>query len=338
MLKEIKKELLNNPELIINLLNIYDFYKVHKQNNEIRCGFAEGHNPTAIRIKLINNDDLFVTDYIRNYRYDLITYIIKSKNVDFKEVIRTVKNQLGVTDFYEMATRKSVFGGFYDRIKNKSADLYVKTYPDTILNEFEDVYNTRFLRDNISFSAQDCFHIGYDMETQRITIPIYNACGEIIGIKARANWEVSEDGLKYYYVRACPMSSTLYGYCQNYQYMTCSDILVFEAEKSVLQCYSYGIRNAVALGSHSLSITQCKLIMELTPKRVIFMLDNGLEKNNTLANVNQLKMFTRMFDTEILWWDWSLAKNLPSKVSPSDMGKETLDNILNTQIRRIEND
>ena len=78
MLKDIKRELLSNPQAIVNILEAYDFYKPRIHNNrEIRCGINEGSNPTGIRIKLINNDNLFVTDYIRGISYDLINYIIK---------------------------------------------------------------------------------------------------------------------------------------------------------------------------------------------------------------------------------------------------------------------
>ena len=75
MLKDIKRELLLNPQAIVNILETYDFYNPRIHNNEIRCGLSEGHNPTAIRIKLINNDNLFVSDYTRGISYDLINYI-----------------------------------------------------------------------------------------------------------------------------------------------------------------------------------------------------------------------------------------------------------------------
>ena len=91
MLKDIKRELLSNPQAIVNILETYDFYNPRIHNNEIRCGLSEGHNPTAIRIKLINNDNLFVSDYTRGISYDLINYIINVKNSEFIEVCRTIK-------------------------------------------------------------------------------------------------------------------------------------------------------------------------------------------------------------------------------------------------------
>ena len=52
--------------------------------------------------------------------------------------------------------------------------------------------------------------------------------------------------------------------------------MIFESEKSVLQCASYGYNNAVALGSNNLSEHQAKLILQLNPEHIIFMLDNNI--------------------------------------------------------------
>lgn len=334
MFKQIKNELLQNPQVIINILNTYDFYNPRIHNNEIRCGLSEGHNPTAIRIKLANNDKLFVTDYTRGVSYDIINYIINVKNISFINVIRTIKSELGITDFYELSAKHSVFGGFYDRIKKRSDDLYVKTYSESILKDYQTAYNKKFLLDNISAESQNKFEIGYDVVSQRITIPIRNEYGDLIGVKGRANWDVKDDEPKYLYLVPCAMSSTLYGYCQNYKHLVGNDIYVYEAEKSVMQCDSYGIHNCVSLGSNSISPKQCKLLMELNPKRIVFMLDKGLDIENTKRNAKTLGVYTRMFDTQIWLWDWTKS-SLPDKSSPSDYGKNILQNIINNEMAEV---
>ena len=334
MLKQIKQELISNPQAIINILQEYDFNKPKLQNNEIRFGYGEGHNSAAIRIKLINNDNLFVTDFVRDIKGDIFSYIIKARKVDFIDVFNSVKTELGIEDCYDFGHKASIFGGFYERISKHNSEIQPKVYAETVLNNFQSCYCTRFLRDRISFEAHDKFDIGYDIETQRITIPIRNVVGEIIGVKGRANWEISDDESKYYYILPCPMSTTLYGYCQNYEHLVQNDILVFEAEKSVLQCYSYGIKNCVSLGSNSLSETQCRLLMELSPKRIILMLDKGLPFDNTFSNANKLQKYLKMSDTTIWWWNWN-GSSLPDKSSPSDYGKETLINIINNELEEI---
>lgn len=334
MLKEIKKELLSTPQHIVDILDTYEFYKVHIKGNEIRCGLAEGHNPTAIRIKIVNNDNLYVSDYTRGLSKDLISYIITVKNTDFASVMSVIKAQLGIDDFYNFNTRRSVFGGFYDRIKNRSSNLYVRTYNKSVLTQFKSVYTTRMTKDNIGFSAQDYFNLGYDVESQRITIPIYNAFGEIIGVKGRTDFD-SDVEPKYLYLIPCAMSTTLYGYSHNYEHLQDNDILVFEAEKSCMQCYTYGIRNCVAVGSNSLSPAQCKLLMGLNPKRIIFMFDKDLPYENTIRNVKMLKNYTRMSDVSVCWWDWSKNTTIGEKQSPSDCGADTLKKILENEIAEV---
>lgn len=336
MFKQLKDELLSNPQSIINVLETYEFYKPKIHNNEIRFGLHENCNPTAIRIKLINNDNLYVKDFVRGLNCDLIQYIIKIRKVEFIDVLKSIKNELNIIDFNNFYSKKSVFGGFYDKIKNRNADFYSRIYNDEILNQYQNIYNTRFLKDNISFNAQDFFKIGYDVESQRITIPVFNSYGEIIGIKGRANWEVEENEVKYLYLIACAVSTTLYGYCHNYEYITNNDILIFEAEKSVLQCYSYGIRNCVAIGCNSLSPQQCKLIMKLNPKRIIFMLDKGLDIENTNINIEKIKSYMRMSDASILYWDWKLDDEFDNKASPSDLGKEKLLYVINNQLKAVD--
>lgn len=337
MLNDIKAELLRQPDSIVNILESFDFYKPRIQHNEIRCGLYEGSNPTAICIRLVNNDKLYVNDFSRNISKDIISYIITVRDSNFIAVLKAIKEELGIDDFESIGSKRSVFGGFYDRIRKQQSDLYVKVYNDSLLNDYIKVYNKRFIDDRIGLQAQDFFEIGYDSESQRITIPIRNAYGELIGIKSRANYEVTEDEPKYLYLVPCAMSTTLYGYCYNYPYLQNNTIYIFESEKAVMQAYSYGIRNCVALGGNSLSSTQSKLLMSLAPKQIIFMLDKGLEFESTERNYERLSAYTRMSDVQVLWWDWTLS-DLPDKSSPTDYGKECFIDIIENQLRPLKED
>lgn len=335
MSNDIKKLLLDNPEYIKELLEYFGFSHISFHNDEIRCGLDEGHNSMSIRIKLKNNDNIFVKDFGRDLCYDIITYIIKTKEVSFIDVIQAIKRIAGITDFYSSDSKKDVFGGFYARIKNKLNTYTSKTYNLNVLNDYEQAYNTRFLKDYIDFETQNHFGLRYDMQSQRIVIPIYDAYGELVGAKGRANWEIQDDEPKYLYLIPCAVSNTLYGYHQNYEYLSNNDILVFEAEKSCMQCYSYGIHNCVALGSSSLSNQQCKLLMELNPKDIIFMYDEGLDMNVIKNNAKKLSAYCKMRDTKIKYWDSTIDKTIPHKASASDLGKDKFLEILKTQIKDV---
>ena len=342
MLKDLKQELVKNPQLIIDVLEKFEYASIRLQNNEIRFAIAEGHNSSAIRIKLKNNDNLYVQDFVRNVlndfgkSCDLISYIIKTKNTDFVTVIKAIKNVLGIDSVYEFTSQKSVFGGFYNRIKHSHTELIAKIHPEGVLNDYLNVYSANFCRDYIDFETQDKFQIGYDIDSQRITIPIRNQYGELIGVKGRATWETNEKESKYLYIIPCPMSTTLFGYCQNYDFLCQADtIYIGESEKFVMQAYSYGYRTCLALGSNSLSATQCKILLELNPKNIVFMLDKGLDPQNTIVNVKKLSLFTRMFDIKIKWWDWRNNTYIPDKASPTDFGKEIFEDIIQNEIIEV---
>jgi len=155
-----------------------------------------------------------------------------------------------------------------------------------------------------------------------------------MGVKARVNHKVNDDEQKYYYLIPCPMSQTLYGYSQNYNYLSEKDVYIFESEKSVMQCHSYGIRNSVALGSSSLSVTQIKMLLELQPKKIVFMHDKGLDFDVIKKNILLLSKFIRMFEVEIGYWDFT-NEDIPNKASLSDLGKERYIYGINNEIKVV---
>lgn len=332
MIEEVKARLAECPEAIIRILESYGFARITHRKHEIRCAFEEGMNPTAIVIKLKNNPACLLKDYEKNVCYDLINYLIKIKKHTFKEVISRIKAELGIDNIYNYRRSKAPFGGIYNRI-GTDGQPEVKIYPESTLDKYLKIPNERFLNDHISLEVQKEFQIGYDAETQRITIPIRSAFSDLIGVKGRANFELGEYEPKYLYLSdSCPASTTLYGYCQNYTNLYEGTVLIGEAEKFVLQCATYGYRNAVALASNSLSTAQAKLLLDLKPKKIIFMLDNNLDLANTKKNIDVLRASCQSQEIEIGIWDWRQNITCDYKASPTDAGKAIFEEILQTEI------
>jgi len=337
MLIELKQMLLDNPESIKNILEHYDYYHINIRSNEIRFARSKDGNRNSICIKLKNNNKLYVCDYARNISKDFFTYIISQRNVNFKNVLNIVKKELNIIDYYSFSYKqKSIFGGFYNKIKKKAQDNQIQVYDNSILSQYKYNGNIRFLKDNISLLTQRNFGIRYDIESQGIVIPIYDVCGHIIGIKTRCNWEVPEDEQKYYYLVPCKISETLYGYYQNYNYLTNNIIYIVESEKSVLQAYSYGLYNFVATGGSFLSPKQCLLLMELSPESIIFLYDEGLDEETINRNINKIRSYSKMFDINIGYWNSKSNIDIEKKCSPTDLGKDKLKEILENQIVFIE--
>ena len=336
MLKEIKKELLDNPEKLKELLEYFNFYNVHIHQSYISFGRAQDTSKKSIVIRLEKNDYLYVTDYARNISKDLFSYISEQRLIDFKDVIGAVRNILGVDDFGLFNESRGIFGGFYEKIRKRS-EYSVRTYDESVLDKYIPLANKRFINDNISIAAQQFFGIRYDVESQGIVIPIHNQIGELIGAKVRCNYEVQDGEMKYYYLIPCQASQTLYGYSQNYSYLTNNIIYIYEAEKSIMQCFSYGIRNCVALGSGSISRKQVRMLLELNPKKIIFMHYVGYDLENILRNINMVKNYSRFSEVELGYWDF-FDRLYDNKVSASDLGKKELLRIMDTEIKMIGDD
>jgi DNA primase len=337
MFEEVKEKLLEQPESIEHILDAFGFDKIRISHKEIRCAFEPGMNPTAVVIRLQDNKHLFVKDYERNLSCDLINYLVKSKDIPFKDVMNIIKQELRLDSIYNYKRKAGLFGGLYDKISRSNSEISLTTYPEEILKQYGNTPSLLWLKDGISLSTQRKWGVGFDIESQRITLPIRTSSSELMGIKGRCNYEPDEYEAKYLYLTpSCPMSQTLFGYSENYSSLYENDVLVVESEKSVLKMDSWGYNNVVALGSNSLSTTQAKLLLSLNPKRVTFLLDKSLPLENTKRNADLLKTFCAMRQLEIRYWNWEDNISLSDKSAPCDDTKEELKYILENEIKSIE--
>lgn len=336
MIAELKKQLLEDPENIRTLLEEFEFEHITLKRNEIRFA-RDNDGGQNIRIRLENNDYLAVSDYVRGTSLDIFSYIIQEKNATFREVLKCTKEILWLDDDWQPPRKQyKLFAGIYDSIINKTPPK-IKTYPDDILKNYAQIGNKLWMGDGISLETQRKFNICFDVESNSIVIPWYNQFGEIIAIKNRING-TPEDGMsKYYYSLGGLVSSSLYGLSENYQYLQNTEILIGESEKQVLQLATKGYRNAVSLGSNSLSEQQAKLLLSLNPTKLIWLLDEGLPKENTLRNAQIVQEYCAMRQVEQYWWNWenSLTVSEGAKMSPGDCSKNDFENILKYELEKL---
>lgn len=334
MLNEIKTKLLENPENIVTLLENFGFEHITPRTTEIR--FARNFDGGAnISIRLRNNPYCCVSDFARGIHTDIISYIIKEKNATFREVLLETKKILGLDDDWQPRRVRSLFGGIFDNVSRPSREIRLKTYDDSVLDEYESCGNLRFLRDGISLLTQKAWDIRFSTEDNAIIIPLHNEYGELVGAKARINDDPQDGESKYYYKIPTQVSQTLYGYANNYPYLYGNDVIVVESEKSVLQSYTFGVRNVVGLGSSSVSEKQSKLLLQLQPKRIILAFDEGLRFEQIQRNADIIKNCCAMFGTEIWYWDSTIDLDIDLKCSPTDMGIEKFKEIMEEQLIRL---
>ena len=337
MISELKKQLLEDPENICTLLEEFDFAHITLKRNEIR--FARNSDGGQnIRIKLENNNYLNVTDYARSEHCDIVSYIIKEKHTDFRTILTAIKRILHLSDDWRpQSNKREIFGGIYSRIINKTKPQ-PKVYDESILNDYPKVGNTRFLKDHLSLESQRRFEIMYNVETDRIVIPIRNTFGDLCGTKCRRNYDTdNEDDPKYIFEYPCQKSLILYGAYQNYPWLYGSDkIFIFEAEKSVIAADSYGYQNTVSIMGNVLSEYQAKELLSLNAKEYVFLLDEGLDLGITFQNAKILKECAAMRDIQISYFDWTESLSVGEKESPTDSGKEIFEYIIENELVKYE--
>lgn len=334
MINKLKQMLLENPENIAALLSAYDFEKISIRNNELRFAHDSdgGANNVSIRTDQDRNSYLNVADYSHGIYTDIFSYIIQECGVTFKDVLTTTKNILGLDEHWTAPSKcRPLFGGIYQRIINKTSPE-PKVYPEEILKQYVPIGNELWLKDGISLEVQREFDVCFSPEDNAIIFPWKDAKDDIIAIKSRYNGTPPEGMSKYFYPIGGNISSSLYGYSQNYQYLYGNDVVITEAEKSCLQGCTFKYRNIVAIGSNNLSEAQAKLILQLQPKRIIMALDEGLEFKQIKKNLDLLKSLATMRQVELYYWDSTLDLDIPSKASPTDMGAEKFNEIMQEQL------
>lgn len=324
-----KEYLKNNPEQIEKILSYYGYHSINITDKEIRFAKIGGDNPSGCRIKL--NDNLSATDFTTSHNGDLFSLIATHTGLTYGEVIKTIKTMLGgkIEGNYQ-PEENTLFDGFFD-------DLYIPyeseeeevTYDESVLDKYNNGYKwfKRFADDGILPSSQVKFKIGFSEESNRITIPHYNEYGEIIGVMGRIDLDSDEmTNFKYLPLIPFPKHKYLYGLYQNKEYIKESkEVYIFEAEKSVLQCDSFGVYNTTALGGNQISTTQVEQLLKLGVSEIVLCMDEGLMIDVIKRDIQTIKksLFMRDVKIKIMLDKENKYMKKGSKVSPSDQGKET---------------
>lgn len=141
-----------------------------------------------------------------------------------------------------------------------------KILPENTLEEFVSLPNEAWEREGISLKTQKVYGIGFDVLSKRITVPVRNRFGQLVGIKGRMllDDDVTDSDPKYLYLYKCNQSVELFNfYIAHNAVRKTKEIIIVEGEKSCMKFYEYGIYNVVALGSSDVSPMQRDMIYSL---------------------------------------------------------------------------
>lgn len=300
-IRDLKEEILNR-ELLPDILSELGCHHIVDRGEYITCGNKDGDNPRSVVV--YKNEYINCTNYTRRITKDgraadIFDLIVYSEDCSFAEAMKFVCDIAGI-DYYsereEMSASRQLAKMLYGMSLGDDEEdtTPLKPIPKEVLNYYLPYGNKMWADEGISLTTQAEFGIGYDPQTNYITIPIYDALGALVGVKGRYFGEPDDYHSRFMYIENCNKSKILYGYWQNKNYIKHSNYLIIvESEKSVLKLAEYGFRNVVATGGKTISKYQVELITRtrLTP---IFAFDKDVQED-------ELKQIADMFagDTTI---------------------------------------
>ena len=318
---DLEDPIFTDPEVIKNFLSLYGYTNFKQHRNYISFGRSSESNPKAITC-YFRQKKAGIIDHSRNIKGDLLGFVIKEQEISFNKA-RSDLLQIVEGNYQPHFKKKKskFFGGIYP-VKRRVKMEKLTILDPKILEEYECIGNKRFLQDGISIETQAFFNIGYFSSQDIITIPYFDLDGNLVGVKGRVNSSLDEKIRgKYTFIHHCKASCLLYGAYQHKESLNLADVIyVFEAEKSVMQAHTFGIYNCVALGGSAISQRQCELLISFAPKCIVFMLDEGLDMKVIKRNCRTLKRVMHLTDIPVKYWVPS--NDIPSKSSPTDLGKD----------------
>ena len=287
---EILKEHILENNFIPTILEELGCHHIRKKDGYFQCANPDGDNVTAVCV--YENTNLTTINYTRdisngkNIHTDLISLVEFYKNETFPYAVKWICDVLDI-DYYSNLDENLPKSLQLTKmlIEMQSVDTEAETekplkpIPEKILSYFKPYVNDMFNEDGVSYDTQAEFEIGYDEFTNRITIPIRDDLGNLVGVKARYFYrQVPEDEQKFMYIEKCARSQILYGLYKTINFIKKAQrVFVTEAEKGVQQLYDKGYFEAVATGGSKISKSQIDKLTRLCVP-IIFVFDKDITK------------------------------------------------------------
>lgn len=287
---EVLKEHILENDLITKILEELGCHHIRKKDGYFQCANPDGDNTTAVCV--YENTNLTTINYTRdisngkNIHTDLISLVEFYKNESFPYAVKWICDVLDI-DYYsnldEDLPKSLQLTKMLVEMQSVDTDTEtekpLKPIPEKILSYFEPYVNDMFCEDGVGYDTQVEFEIGYDEFTNRITIPIRDDLGNLVGVKARYFYrQVPEDEQKFMYIEKCARSQILYGLYKTINFIKKAQrVFVVEAEKGVQQLYDKGYFEAVATGGSKISKSQIDKLTRLCVP-IIFVFDKDITK------------------------------------------------------------
>lgn len=291
-IQELKNYILENHKVEDVLLALGCHHVAHRNGSPhsyYTCGNPDGDNPNAITV--YENTYLRTINYTRNIEQnaipaDIISLVQHFCKCSFFHAVKQICDWVGLSYYHNFdqdlpeslrltKLLRQLSGGEEDSPDNTP----LRPIPEALLRYYHPWVNDMFYADHISYTTQRTFEVGYDSQSNRITIPIRDEMGTLVGVKGRLfAHAVPEGEVKYTYLERVNRSRILYGLHLTYPYIKrAGKVYVGESEKSVMQLWDMGVCNAVATGGKKVSSCQIEMLTRLCAD-VVFLFDQDVKK------------------------------------------------------------
>ena len=280
----------NHVENVLNELGMHHT-KWHNGKDYITCGQPDGDNPSSTVI--YNNEHLNVMAYTRDIKdtfgnSDIISLTCFIHKCYFSNAIKILCDIVGL-DYYFSPEEE-----LPESIKWTKQLLKMQQYSDDEENEVLKPIDESILAyyvkrpilqwsqsEGITIDTQREFEIGFDLRSERITMPIRDDIANLVGVKGRLFLQEATEVLpKYMYLERCAKTHILFGLYKSFEHIKqMGYVIVCESEKGVMQLWSQGYKNAVSIGGHSFSKTQIEKITRLNCSVVLAFDKDILEED-----------------------------------------------------------
>lgn len=327
-IQELKEHIIIE-EKIEYILEQLGMHSIKEHDEYFSCGMPDGNNQKST---IVYKDSLYVDAYTRNIKdkygaSDIISLVTYIRSTYFSESIKWICDVCGF-NYYQ---KDQIQSGALQWINamwrvhqegSKDEDEIIEPIDDKILKYFGRYGNPLFEKDGICLETQWEFGLGFDLQYHMITIPIRDEIGTLCGVKGRLYKEViSDNESKYFYIQPCAKSSVLYGLDKTKNYIKeANECIVVESEKAVMQLWSMGIKNAVAISGHKLSNIQVKKLTHLNVP-ITLAFDEGCElgKDGKIDKSYYRNEFDKFLENQTVYCIYDKTKKiLSSKESPCD--------------------
>ena len=306
------KQWIKNNGKEIELLEILNCHNIVEHSDYFSASMPDGDNKSGI---VLYKDNGNFVSYSRGINGDIFTLVQYINNTDFRGAINFICNIFDLdNNFNRIVNNKpDILSVFTKHIcKHKTIEEFI--LPDDELEQLCNIEHISLLKEGITPIAFKRFNCLYNYDRQRIAYVWHRWFdGKPIGINSRTvnpNW--MDLGInKFSFTKGFNKGNNLYGLWENYNDIKRKgEVVVFEAEKSVLKRASQFDYTAVALGGKAVTDEQVRILLSLNVN-IIFAFDQDVEIKYIGEVAYRLNKYRNVYVID--------SSQLDSKISPADL-------------------